>query len=69
MPEKFDPDKAVGIDCVVQLNIDGENGGIWEITIRNQKIKIVEGAHTAPTVTVKMKDKDYLDMINGKIDS
>ena len=67
LPKKFDPSKAGGIDCVVQMSIGGENGGAWEITIRDQKISIREGIHPSPTVTVKMKDIDYLNMVNGKL--
>jgi len=35
MPEKFDSNKAVGIDCVVQMNLSGENGCNWIIIIKN----------------------------------
>lgn len=67
MPEKFDPSKASNLDCVVQMNLVGENGGDWEITIRNQKIEIKEGIHQSPTITIKMKGNDYVDMVNGKL--
>jgi putative sterol carrier protein len=67
MPEKFDPNKAVGIDCVVQMSLSGENGSNWVIIIKNQKIEIKEGTHESPTVTVKMKDIDYVNMANGKL--
>jgi putative sterol carrier protein len=67
MPEKFDPNKAVGIDCVVQMSLTGENGSDWIIIIENQKIEIREGVHESPTVTVTMKDTDYVNMTNGKL--
>jgi putative sterol carrier protein len=67
MPEKFDPNKAVGIDCVVQMSLSGDNGCDWVIIIKNQKIEIREGVHPSPTVTVKMKDIDYVNMVNGKL--
>jgi len=64
---RFDPSRAVGIDCVVQMNISGKNGGDWIIAIKDQKIEIREGMHPSPTVTVKMEDIDYVDMVNGKL--
>ena len=67
MPEKFDSNKAVGIDCVVQMNLSGENGCNWIIIIKNQKIQIKEGTHESPTLTIKMKDIDYVSMTNGKL--
>ncbi len=67
LPKRFDPDRAVGIDCVVQMNLSGENGGDWMITIKDQKIEVKEGVHSSPSVTVKMKDVDYVNMVNGKL--
>lgn len=67
MPDKFDPSRAAGIDCVVQMNLAGDNGGNWIVTIRDQEIDIKEGVHPSPTITVKMKDTDYVDMVNGRL--
>ena len=67
LPEKFDSKKAEGVDCVVQMKIAGDNGGDWNITIKNQKISIKEGMHQSPTITVQMKDTVYVDMVNGKL--
>lgn len=67
LPKKFDPSKAAGLDVAVQLNITGDNGGDWVIIIKDQKLEVKEGTHENPTITVKMKDTDYVDMINGKI--
>lgn len=67
MPEKFDPNKAAGIDCVAQMSLSGENGCDWIIIIKNQTIEIREGTHPSPTITVKMKDIDYVNMVNGKL--
>lgn len=67
MPEKFDPSKAAGVDCVVQMNITGDEGGDWLIIIKDQKLEVKEGVHESPTITIKMKDTDYVDMVNGKL--
>ena len=67
LPEKFDPSKAAGIDMVVQLNISGDNGGDWYISIKDQKMDIKEGLHPEPKVTVQMKDRDWVKMINGEL--
>ena len=67
MPQKFNPSKAAGIDTVIQLSITGDNGGEWHIIIKNQKMDIKQGVHPSPAITVKMKDTDYVDMVNGKL--
>jgi putative sterol carrier protein len=67
LPKRFDPNKAVGVDVIVQVNIDGPCGGEWIVTIKHEKIQVTEGTHSSPVLFVKMKEKDFLDVINDKI--
>ena len=67
LPKRFNPNKAAGVDVTVQVNIDGPSGGDWIVTIKHQKIQVVEGTHSLPILSVKMKEKDFLDVINDKI--
>ncbi len=67
LPTRFKPEKAAGIDVVAQVSIIGPNGGDWVVIIKDQKLEITEGVHQSPKLTVTMKEKDYLDVINGKI--
>ena len=67
LPKRFKPDKAGGIDVTVQINITGPNGGNWVVTIKNQKLEVNEGTHPSPTLLLKMAEKDYINLINGKI--
>jgi putative sterol carrier protein len=69
LPQRFDPAKAVGVDVVVQLTINGPNGGDWVVTVKDQKIKVTKGLHPSPTLSVKMAEKDYLDLVNEKLSS
>ena len=67
LPRRFKPDKALGIDVAVQVNITGPNGGDWVVTIKNQKLEVKEGTHPSPTIELKMAETDYMDLINGKM--
>lgn len=67
LPNRFKPEKAAGIDVTVQIHIEGENSGNWVVTVKNQKIDIKEGTTPSPKLSLKMKEKDYMDLINGKI--
>lgn len=67
LPKRFKPDKALGIDVTVQINITGPNGGDWIVTIKNQKLEAKEGTHPSPTLELKMAETDYMDLINGKM--
>ena len=67
LPMKFNPDKAKGVDVTVQLNIMGPFGGTWTVTIKEQKLETKEGTHASPTIVIGMKEKDYMDLVNGKM--
>jgi len=63
---RFRPEKAEGVDVVAQINLTGSNGGDWIVAVRNQKIDVAEGIHSSPTLTLKMNDNDFMDIINKK---
>lgn len=67
LPEKFDSSKAAGINAVIQFEISGDNGGNWFVTIKDQKLEVAEGTAPSPNMTLKMKDSDYVDLVNGKL--
>ena len=67
LPKRFNPAKATGVDVIVQLSVTGPEGGDWIVTIKDQKLEIKEGIHPSPTLSLKMREKDYLDMINHKL--
>ena len=67
LPLRFKPEKASGIDIIVQINVTGVEGGSWIVIIKDQKLQVTEGTHPSPIVTLKMNENDFLDMMNGKI--
>jgi putative sterol carrier protein len=67
LPRRFKPDKTLGIDVIVQVNITGPNGGDWVVTIKNRKLEAKEGTHPSPTLELDMAETDYIDLVNGKM--
>ena len=67
LPARFKADKAAGIDVVAQLNITGADGGDWVVTIREQKLQVKAGTIASPTLKLKMAEKDFMDIVNGKL--
>jgi putative sterol carrier protein len=67
LPNRFKPERTEGIDVTVQVNITGLNGGNWTVTIKNQQLKVEEGMHPSPTLTLEMSEADYIDLVNGKM--
>ncbi len=39
----------------------------FNFRIANEAIEVQSGSHASPNVTFSMKESDYLDMINGKL--
>jgi putative sterol carrier protein len=69
LPTRFKPEKAKDFDGVAQVNITGPQGGSWTVTIKDQKIQTKEGANPNPSITLKMKDTDFVALVNGKLNA
>jgi len=67
LPARFKPEKAAGIDVVAQINVTGLEGGSWTVSIKDQKLQVIEGTHSAPTLTLKMNENDFMDLVNGRL--
>lgn len=69
LPTKFNPEKAKNFEAAAQVDLAGTNGGKWIITIKNQKLQAKEGVDLSPAITLKMIDKDFVDLVNGKLNA
>ena len=67
MPQVFNADAAQGLNAVFQFEITGDDGGNWNIVIKDGTCEIAEGVHDAPTVTLTMSAETWLGMINKEI--
>lgn len=66
-PLRFKPEKVKGIEATAQLNVTGPTGGNWIVIIKDQKLNIAEGTHPSPTLTLKVSDADFMDIVNGNL--
>ena len=67
LPELFNANAAKGQDVVFQLNISGDGGGSWNVSVKNDTFDIKEGTHEKPSVTMNMSSETYLKMSNKKL--
>ncbi len=68
LPEKLsDGEKLKGLDLALQFNITGDDGGDWVLEIKDQKAAVREGSVEKPKITMKMKDSDYVKLVNGEL--
>ena len=51
--------------------MNGEKGRImatqYHFFVANESIEVQTGVHASPNITITMKESDYLDMVNGKL--
>ena len=67
MPSRFKPDKAQGVNAVIQYEITGEGGGTWYATIKDGTCSVTGGTAPSPGLTLTMSGQDWLDMLAGKL--
>ena len=65
VPSLVSPESMAGMNAVLQLDLAGEGGGQWYLTIVNQTMKVDEGLTANPNMSLTMSAADYLSMSNG----
>ncbi|MCK5317453.1 MAG: SCP2 sterol-binding domain-containing protein [Anaerolineales bacterium] len=66
MPGALIPEKAEGVDAVIQFHL-GEGGGDWICTIKDSTCTADPGVHEEPNLSLTAEAADYIDMITGKL--
>jgi putative sterol carrier protein len=64
----FQPEKAMGLDAIIQYHLTGEEGGDWIITIRDDKCTVQEGIAENPKMTLTADAREFRDILLGKMD-
>jgi len=67
MPGQFNADAAKGMNAVYQYDITGDGGAQFYTDIKDGALQVKEGTHASPNITITMAAKDYLDLVNGKL--
>lgn len=68
MPDAFLPEKAPGLDAVIQFKFTGAESGDWYAVIRDGKVEVAQGAHPSPKMTLTADSADYVKIFTGEID-
>jgi putative sterol carrier protein len=68
MPKAFLPDKAEGVEAVIQYHLSGAEAGDWVVTIGDDKCVVEQGTTEDATMTLQADSQDYKDIILGKLD-
>ncbi len=68
LQKSFVPERAAGVDATIQAHLNGENGGDWYVTIKDQKVDLHTGPADNPNLTVTMDAQDAMDLYQGRLD-
>jgi putative sterol carrier protein len=68
IPQYFVPEKAEGINAIIQFHIRGNKGGDWFVTIKNLECSVAKGTALNPRVTFSAEAQDCLDILTDKLD-
>src|SRR4030042_3121649 len=64
----FMPDRAAGVNAVIQYHLTGDEGGNWIIDIKDGACKVTEGTAENPKMTLTADGREFGDVLLGKMD-
>lgn len=68
MPKAFLPEKAPGLDAVIQFKFSGAEAGDWYAAIKDGACTVEQGAHSSPKMTLSADSADYVKIFTGELD-
>ena len=66
-PRKQNREAGEGQDSVYPLDLNGADGGQYQLQIRDGACQVSEGTHPDPHVTLAMSGEDCLRVLNGQV--
>jgi putative sterol carrier protein len=64
----FVPEKANGVDTVIQLRFTGSQASDWYLVVKDGKCDSIQGTHVSPKMTMTVDSEDYIKMATGAMD-
>lgn len=68
MPKAFLPEKAPGLDAIIQFKFTGAEAGDWYAAIKDGACTVEQGAHPSPKMTLTADSADYVKIFTGELD-
>lgn len=66
MPQAMVPERAAGLNAIIQLNLTGEGGGNWRVKIVNSQLTVEKDEAASPDLTLGMNASDYVALTKGE---
>jgi len=68
MAAAFVPEKAVGLDAIIQFKLTGVQAAEWYVTIKDGKCTVTQGIAPAAKLTVTADSGDFVKIFTGQLD-
>jgi putative sterol carrier protein len=65
--DKVDSSQIQGMNAVYQFNIEGDDGGKWNVKIADGSVEVAEGTADNPSITLTMAASDFDDLVSGNL--
>lgn len=65
----FIPEKAEGVDTVIQFKFTGSQASEWYLIIKDGQCESIQGSHPSPKMTMTVDADDYIKMAVGEMDA
>jgi putative sterol carrier protein len=69
MVERLIPEKATGVNTVIQFDLSGDNGGLYWVKIADGIAKNGDGAIDNPSMTLKATADDWYAVSTGQLNA
>lgn len=69
LQQAFNPGAAAGVNKTIQLNITGDDAGVYVVKIQDQACQLIPGGVADPNLTLTTSDKDWLAISSGQLDA
>lgn len=67
MSDAIIPEKAKGVNAAIQIDLSGENGGVWVVKINDGTCDVLKEPVEDPDLTIAMDADDYVNLTRGKL--
>jgi len=68
MPQAFRPERAAGVNAVIQFKVTGAEPGNWVITVKDGACTVAEGDTPSPNVTINTPSDVWLKILRRELD-
>lgn len=68
LPKSFIPEKAAGVDTIVQFKFTGSEVSEWYVVIKDKTCQARQGTYPSPKMTMTVDADSYLKISTGELD-